>query len=121
MSLSFKGADLRPVLAEAETNKCRVVLVKDHGVYFLAERGERTPEGRQKLLAYAIGCNPDIDPFDDWWERARTELGGDDFAEHFELRDSVFARILSSEDDLELSATPTQLFLQVVSPTQGDD
>lgn len=41
--------------------------------------------------------------------------------DHFELRDSVFARILSSEDDLELSATPTQLFLQVVSPTQGDD
>lgn len=121
MSLRFKGADLRPVLSEAEANKCRVVLVKDHGVYFLAERGERTPEGRQKLLAYAIGCNPDIDPFDDWWERARTELGGDDFAEHFELRDSEFARILSSEDDLELSATPTQLFLQVVSPTQGDD
>lgn len=66
MSLRFKGADLRPVLAEAEANKCRVVLVKDHGVYFLAERGERTPEGRQKLLAYAIGCNPDFDPFDDW-------------------------------------------------------
>ena len=81
MSLRFKGADLRPVLAETEANKCRVVLVKDHGVYFLAERGERTSEGRQKLLAYAIGCNPDIDPFDDWWERARTELGGDDFAE----------------------------------------
>ncbi len=57
MSLRFKGADLRPVLTEAEANKCRVVLVKDHGVYFLAERGERTPEGRQKLLAYAIGCN----------------------------------------------------------------
>jgi hypothetical protein len=121
MSLRFKGADLRPVLAEAKANKCRVVLVKDHGVYFLAERGERTPEGRQKLLAYATGCNPDIDPFDDWWELALTELGGDDFAERFELRDGVFARILSSEDDLELSATPTQLFLQAVSPTQGDD
>ena len=39
MSLRFNGADLRPVLAEAEANKCRVVLVKDHGVYFLAERG----------------------------------------------------------------------------------
>lgn len=121
MSLRFKGADLRPVLAEAEAKKCRVVLVKDHGVYFLAEHGERTPEGRQKLLAYAIGCNPEIDPFDNWWEIARTELGGDDFAEHFELRDSVFTRILSSEDDLELSATSTQLFLQVVSPAQGND
>ncbi|MFK1252112.1 DUF3085 domain-containing protein, partial [Pseudomonas aeruginosa] len=36
-----------------------MVLVKDQGVYFLAERGERRPDGRQALLAYAVGCNPD--------------------------------------------------------------
>ncbi|MGE4404752.1 DUF3085 domain-containing protein [Pseudomonas monteilii] len=48
MSLRFKGAELRPVFAEALANRCRVILVKDHGVYFLAERGERRPEdGRQ--------------------------------------------------------------------------
>lgn len=48
MSLRLKGAELRPVLAEALANRCRVILVKDHGVYFLAERGERRPEdGRQ--------------------------------------------------------------------------
>ncbi|HCE5826567.1 TPA: DUF3085 domain-containing protein [Pseudomonas aeruginosa] len=120
MSLRFNGADLRPVLTEAAANKCRVVLVKDHGVYFLSERGERTPEGRQKLLAYAIGCNPDVDPFDNWWELSRTELGGDDFAEYFALQ-GVFAHILNSEDDLELSATPTQLALHAVPPEQGKD
>ncbi|MGV8637604.1 DUF3085 domain-containing protein, partial [Pseudomonas aeruginosa] len=27
-----------------------MVLVKDQGVYFLAERGERRPDGRQALL-----------------------------------------------------------------------
>ena len=45
MTVRFKGADLRPVLAEAIANQCRVILVKDHGVYFLAERGERRSDG----------------------------------------------------------------------------
>lgn len=119
MSLRFKGTDLRPVLAEAVANQCRVVLAKDQGVYFLAERGERLPDGRQKLIAYAVGCNPDTDPFDDWWELARAEVGGDDFGEFFDSKDGVFAHILHSEDDLELSATETQLFLQAVKPKKN--
>lgn len=119
--LRFKGAELRPVLAEAIAHQCRVILAKDQGMYFLSEHGERTPEGRRKLLAYAVGCNPDIDPFDDWWELAHTELGGDDFGEFFAPQEGVFARILGSEDDLELSATPTHLSLEVVPPVQGSD
>ena len=59
-------------------------------MYFLAERGERRPDGRVKLLAYAVGCNPDTDPFDDWWELARAELGGDDFGEFFDPKDASF-------------------------------
>lgn len=122
MSLRFNGAELRPVLAEAVANQCRVVLAKDQGVYFLAERGERRPEdGRQKLLAYAVNCNPDVDPFDDWWELARTELGGDDFGEYFNPKSTVFTRILNSEDDLELSATATHLSLKPVPPTSGSN
>jgi len=39
MPLRFRGSDLRPVLVEAVANQCRVVLAKDQGVYFLAERG----------------------------------------------------------------------------------
>lgn len=116
MSLRFKGSELRPVLAEAMANQCRIALAKDHGVYFLAEKGERNPDGRQKLLAYAIGCNPDTDPFDNWWELARTELGGDDFGEFFDPKDGVFARILHSTDDLMLSATATHLSLEAVPP-----
>lgn len=114
MSLRFKGADLRPVLAEAVANQSRVILAKDQGVYFLAEGGERRPDGRLKLLAYAVGCNPDTDPFDDWWELARAELGGDDFGEFFDPSDGVFARILHSTDDLMLSATDTHLSLEAV-------
>ena len=116
MSLRFKGSDLRPVLTEAIASQCRVILVKDQGVYFLAEQGERRPDGRVKLLAYAVGCNPDTDPFDDWWELARAERGGDDYAEYFDPKDGVFTRILHTADDLMLSATATHLSLEVVPP-----
>ncbi|KHN52876.1 hypothetical protein OI70_18910 [Dickeya fangzhongdai] len=118
MALLFKGKDLRPLLSEAIANKSRVILVKDHGVYFLAEHGERRSDGRQNLIAYAIGCNPDLDPFDDWWELALSALGGDDFAEYFDPSEGVFARILAGNDDLELSATSFQLFLQTIAPVR---
>ena len=77
-------------------------------------RGERRPDGRVNLLAYAVGCNPDTDPFDDWWDLARVELGGDDFGEFFDPKEGVFARILDGTDDLMLSATATHLSLEVV-------
>ncbi len=45
MSLRFKGADLRPVLTEAIANQCRIVLVKDQGVYSSPRSmGERRPD-----------------------------------------------------------------------------
>lgn len=43
MSLLFKGSDLKPVLAEAIANQCSIILVKDQGVYWLAERGDAKP------------------------------------------------------------------------------
>lgn len=116
MSLRFKGSDLRPVLTEAIASQCRVILVKDQGVYFLAEQEEHRPDGRVKLLVYAVGCNPDTDPFVNWWELACAELGGDDFAEYFDPKDGVFTRILHTADDLMLSATATHLSLEVVPP-----
>ena len=119
MSVRFKGTDLRPVLAEVVVNQCRVVLVKDQGVYFLAERGERRPDGRQKLVAYAAGCNPDVDAFDDWWELARAEFGGDDFGEFFDPQEGVFTRILHSENDLDVSAAATHLSLLAVIPMRN--
>lgn len=119
MSLRFKGTDLRPVLTEAIANQCRVMLIKDHGVYFMAERGERQVDNRRALLAYAIGCNPDTDPFDTWWNRADDELGGDDFGEYFDPKEPVFSRILSSQDDLLVLADPETLSLEAVSPVQS--
>ena len=114
--LRFRGTDLRPVLAEAKTNGCRVILVKDHGVYMMSENGERNTEGRRKLLAYAVGCNPDVDDFERWWNLARDELGGDDFGEYFSIDDPLFVRILESRDDLIIRATASYLCLAVARP-----
>jgi len=116
LSLLFKGSDLKPVLAEAIANQYSIILVKDQGVYWLAERGERQANGSQRLLAYAVGCNPDVDVFDDWWALARKELGGDDFAEHFDPHSEAFTPILNGEEDLELAATATYLMLRTVTP-----
>ncbi|WP_405044927.1 DUF3085 domain-containing protein [Paraburkholderia sp. USG1] len=49
--------------------------------------------GRRRVIAWAVECNPDTVPFDDWWERARVEFGGDDFVEHFDRNDTVFGRV----------------------------
>lgn len=119
MSVRFKGPTLRAVLIEALVNECRVILAKDQGVYFIAEHGERQLDGRQKRIAYATGCNPDVDHFDDWWELVRAEFGGDDFGEFFDPKDGVFALILSGEGDLEVSATATHLSLRAAAPTQS--
>lgn len=112
--LRFKNADLRPVIAEAVANKCALLFVKDQGVYFMSEKGERMPDGRQKLVAYAIGCNPDVDDFDAWWGLAHVELGGDDFGESFNVQEGVFQRILMSNDDLEIAATESHLSIQTI-------
>ncbi len=114
--LRFKGTDLRPVLLEAQANRCRVILVKDHGVYFMSEKGECDPEGGRKLLAYAVGCNPDVDSFEQWWNLARDELGGDDFGEYFDIDGPPFARVLESNDDLIIRATETALYLETAKP-----
>jgi hypothetical protein len=111
--LKFKGSDLRAVLLEARTHQCRIVLAKDQGVYLLSEFGEKVADGPRKHLAYAVGCNPEVDAFDDWWSRARAELGGDDFAEYFDPQDAVLAKAWETGGDLVLEATETHITLAV--------
>ncbi|MWA29788.1 DUF3085 domain-containing protein [Burkholderia pseudomallei] len=115
--LRFTAADLRPVLLEARERQCSVLLVKDHGVYFMAEHGETDPSGHRRHIAYAMECDPNTDAFDTWYDRARNELGGDDFAEHFDANDALFSRVIDDGYDLTIRATASHLLLQVVEPT----
>ncbi|MCZ3114993.1 DUF3085 domain-containing protein [Acinetobacter baumannii] len=35
-------------------------------MHLLGESGEHRPYGRRRLVADTVGCNPDVDAFDDW-------------------------------------------------------
>ncbi|MFG0359869.1 DUF3085 domain-containing protein [Pseudomonas sp. zbq_11] len=110
--LRFTGTELHAVLAEAGINGCRLILVKDHGVYLMSEIGESKPDGGgRKRVAYATGCNPNVDDFDTWWNRAHEEFGGDDFAEYFEIDDPVLASLRGTAGSLVVEATSTHLYL----------
>lgn len=110
--LRFTGTELHAVLAEAGINGCRVILVKDHGVYLMSEIGESKPDGNgRKRVAYATGCNPEVDEFDAWWNRARDEFGGDDFAEYFDIDDPVLASLRGTARSLVIEATSTHLYI----------
>ena len=115
MSLRFKGADLR------RADRSHRQSVPHRLVRTRAISSSPSVEGvarmdAQQLLAYAVGCNPDTDPFDDWWHLAGRELGGDDFAQIFRPEGRpVHAPPALSADDLVLSATAA-LSLAVLPP-----
>ncbi|MFP4893970.1 DUF3085 domain-containing protein [Paraburkholderia sp. EG304] len=112
----FNASDLRPVLIEARSHGCSVVLVKDQGVYMLSGRSDAPANGQPRLIAYAVGCNPDTVPFDEWWHRGRTEFGGDDFAEYLGQDDAVFDRVIHDGCNLEIRADASHLYLNAVRP-----
>lgn len=114
--LRFRSSELLPVLEEAQSDNCRVVLIQDHGVYFISEFAERTIEVPWTNLAYAIGCNPRVDAFDKWWNTAQSELGGDGLREYFDLSDPVFRALLSGAEDLLIEAHHNHLSLQAAPP-----
>lgn len=115
--LRFTATDLRPVLLEARERQCSVLLVKDHGVYFMAEQGEIDPLEHRRHIAYALECNPQMHAFDIWYDRAHDELGGDDFAEHFDANNPLFVRVINDGCDLTIHATSSHLLLEVVEPS----
>ncbi|MBJ7223171.1 MULTISPECIES: DUF3085 domain-containing protein [Pectobacteriaceae] len=112
-SVIFKSETLSPVIQEARKNKCRIILVKDHGLYMMAEKGERdTGTGRQKTLCYAEGFNPDIQEFDQWYDELNAICGGDDFGEFIDINSSVFSAVTDNRSHLVVTFTDTQFELK---------
>jgi hypothetical protein len=75
------------------TNKPGLWIVGDEGVYIMPN-GELPNGGHPENdnpwatrgstshpIAYAKGCNPKVDDFDDWWQMKGRTWGGDDGAE----------------------------------------
>ncbi|KER03585.1 DUF3085 domain-containing protein [Photorhabdus temperata] len=106
--LLFKAKDLKPVLWEAIAHQCDVLLVKDQGIYILSDNGSM--QNGKRLVAYARGYHPEKDA--GWYERARAEVGGDDFAEKLGFAVSTLNRLLHDKCDLKVTLTATQIITQ---------
>lgn len=114
MPLRFRGAELRPVLAEAIRERCQIVLQRGDGVYWHAACSSPHFRGYLTPIAYALGCNPRVNAFEHWWGRSCDTLGTDTLCRAFDPRDAVFACILHGNFDLELSAEPSPLSVRPV-------
>lgn len=79
--LTFDAADVRRVAAHAlRTGTQNVLLVHDQGVYLMSGGEPRDiVEGTTSFCAFAKGCDPRSD--DEWYDTARSLVGGDDFGE----------------------------------------
>ncbi|MFP1824560.1 DUF3085 domain-containing protein [Lonsdalea quercina] len=112
-SVIFKSKTLIPVIKEARNNKCRIILVKDQGLYMMSEKGARDPDtGRQKILCYAEGFNPDIQEMDQWYDELNAICGGDDFGEYIDINSPVFSTVTDNRSHLVVTFTDTQFELK---------
>ncbi len=111
--LKFKGSTLQAVINDANAHDADILLVKDEGVYLMARTGERNEKGGAVHVCYAEGLNPKTDSIDDWWERARIECGGDDFAETLDRRSDVFQDALQGGKVLKIKLTKKTIRLHI--------
>lgn len=110
----FRFPDMEPVIKEAQKNKCQLMLVKDQGLYFMPQKGERNAKGRIVNIAYAEGFNPDKVEFENWYDTLRDEIGGSDFAEYFDSSATAFGVALEEKLDIKVVITETDLTLDII-------
>lgn len=81
-------------------------IVKDQGVY-LMPASEGKPDVNHVI--YARGLDPSKSPFDEWYNKARDGLGGDDFAENIQLDQRKVDAILDGTiTKMVLNFSPTE-------------
>lgn len=127
--LTFSMDELRPIINHARTSRNHraayadigeqspgpgLMLVKDDGIYLMSNGmpGFMRTDIKAHRVCYARGYDPTKD--DDVWERSRAAVGGDDFAQLFDLEAfenaertlSKEVKVLVHEDRFELVWTP---------------
>lgn len=107
--LIFTAKNLKTVLQEVREHQCALLLVKDQGVYLMAEKGEMRPE-KGRHVAYAEGCDPNqSDDPGDFYQWINHYCGGDDFGEVLSLEPEMQALILSGEANICIELTEQHL------------
>ena len=80
----YNGFDLPSMneLKEKTSTTPTLIIVGDEGVYFMTGGGtDQNSVSHTHPIAYAEGCNPKVDEFDDWWAKKGSTWGGDDGAD----------------------------------------
>ena len=84
--LKFKKEEMIKVIefpSDLPMRLGKVAMVGDDGVYFTSLQ-KHFVSPNEIPIAYAEGCNPKVDEFDDWWELKRATWGGDDGVEYID-------------------------------------
>jgi len=77
--------DERGMLKVQDSKEPTILIVGDDGVYIMP--GGSGIWGKDTKLAYAEGCNPNKDDFDDWWALKGNTWGGDDGIESLKVKE----------------------------------
>lgn len=112
-SVIFRADKLIPVLDEAMKNKCRVLLVQCHGLFFMSEKGEVRADGRQMHLAFAEGFNPDDNPLNDYEFRLREICGGSDFCQSVTAYHFAFRQVKETHANISVRFTPDHYLISL--------
>lgn len=108
--LGFPLKDIKEMYeAFKDDDKAQMILVKDQGVYLMVDRKSKTTE--KKFVIYAKGYNPDVD--EDWYDNARYDLGGDDFADYLPLKEMLetYFKLKPNARVFSLNVSDTQIAL----------
>ena len=81
----FWWGGIDEALRALESTEPTLMIVGDDGVYIMP--GGSGLWGKEKVIAYAEGCNPKEDEFDDWWALKGSTWGGDDGVEPLKVKE----------------------------------
>lgn len=88
-----------------------LLFVHDSGVYLMSNGVPREVSD----VAYADGCNPHTSDFDDWYNRSKDLVGGDDFVEVIPI-DNTWLETCKKCELFELVVTPEEFNCKFVRP-----
>ena len=93
-------------------------LVHDRGVYIMSNGIPRDMvDSSGSYVVYAEGCDPSKAEFDDWYEKSRDLVGGDDFVEVIKITLSMVARC-DQFQHLEIHLTDSQFLVKFTKSTK---
>lgn len=102
--LEFKAEDFIPVMEEAISNNGSIALIKDEGIYFVAELPTQSDTNELiPKVAFAKGCNPQTDAD---WAKNCDRLGAGIGSRHlsFTINDPMLQLIYQNKSDFEVIA-----------------